>query len=445
VTAVMRRIAAVVLDRPWLLIGAAAVVAFALWAVDTRRQPHELKAAFAAGLSLSPGLDVQVDGVDVGKITSVDYVDGQALVGLGIRDATVWPLHRGTTAEIRFGTTVGNGTRTVQLHPGPASAPAIPDGGALGLKDTVSPVELDQFFDTMDKPTRASLQQALGGTADALAGGRGARLGEGIAASGGGLDAVGGVLHDLALEHDALARLLVNADRATQTLDARRPVIADLLGVAATTFDAFARNTEGVRDAIAGLPGTLRETRSTFARVNRSVPGLDALVRDVAPGAKALRTLAPAAVPAVRELRATAALGDGVLRSATAHAPTVTRLLDKGGPFLAKAGGVAQDLAPAVACVRPYAPEIAGFLSTWTGWAQNYDATGHYARTQILQGPTSVNSSPLTSAQLVATIPGLKYAMPRPPGLNEGQPLFLPECGAGPDALDPAKDPEARR
>ena len=37
---------------------------------------------------------------------------------------------------------------------------------------------------------------------------------------------------------------------------------------------------------------------------------------------------------------------------------------------------------------------------------------------------------------------GKKFALPRPPGLTAGQPWFLPDCGAGPDALDPTKDRE---
>jgi len=38
----------------------------------------------------------------------------------------------------------------------------------------------------------------------------------------------------------------------------------------------------------------------------------------------------------------------------------------------------------------------------------------------------------------------MTYGFPRPPGTDAGQPWFLPQCGAGPDALDPNKDPEAR-
>ena len=34
--------------------------------------------------------------------------------------------------------------------------------------------------------------------------------------------------------------------------------------------------------------------------------------------------------------------------------------------------------------------------------------------------------------------------MPRPPGETSGQPWFQPQCGAGPEALDPAQDQEAQ-
>ncbi|MEA2273229.1 MAG: hypothetical protein QOI98_1937, partial [Solirubrobacteraceae bacterium] len=51
--------------------------------------------------------------------------------------------------------------------------------------------------------------------------------------------------------------------------------------------------------------------------------------------------------------------------------------------------------------------------------------------------------TPLNSQQVTTVMKDrLKYAMPRPPGLNAGQPWFQPQCGAGPDSLDPSKDPE---
>ncbi|MGE4425086.1 MAG: MlaD family protein, partial [Solirubrobacteraceae bacterium] len=141
----MKRLGHIVLDRPWVIVLSLAAILLAWWAIGTRSQPHHVRVVFSAAVSLTPGLDVQVDGVDVGKVSDVDYRDGRAVVELGIDDDRVWPLRRGTTAEIRFGSTVGNGTRTVQLHPARRDAPEIPDGGVIGHRDTRTPVELDQF------------------------------------------------------------------------------------------------------------------------------------------------------------------------------------------------------------------------------------------------------------------------------------------------------------
>ena len=121
----MRQVRKLILDKPWSLIVIAGLVAFGYWAVQSRSTDHTVRAAFSSAVSVVSGLDVQIDGVDVGKVKKVEYEDGQALVDLGI-DADAWPLRRGTKAEIRFGTTIGNGTRNVALEPGPDSAPPIP-------------------------------------------------------------------------------------------------------------------------------------------------------------------------------------------------------------------------------------------------------------------------------------------------------------------------------
>jgi hypothetical protein len=98
-----------------------------------------------------------------------------------------------------------------------------------------------------------------------------------------------------------------------------------------------------------------------------------------------------------------------------------------------------------VGCIRPYAPELAGFSSTWSGIGSYFDKTGHYVRVNVIQTPVTPGTTE-TSAQVVAGSSGsLSYAMPRPPGLNAGQPWFQPQCGAGPGALDPSTDPEAGR
>jgi hypothetical protein len=129
--------------------------------------------------------------------------------------------------------------------------------------------------------------------------------------------------------------------------------------------------------------------------------------------------------------------------------------------------GVFKDLAPIVACLRPYAPELGGALVGGGGAHQNYDlanpATASLANVVRYVGRRTANgmveqhglratpmaatnslATPLNSAQFAA-ISGKKYAMPRPPGLMAGQPWFIPQCGITKDALDPSKDPETKR
>jgi hypothetical protein len=100
-----------------------------------------------------------------------------------------------------------------------------------------------------------------------------------------------------------------------------------------------------------------------------------------------------------------------------------------------------------LACLRPYGPEIMGQFSIWNAASSAYDRVGHYGRAMVQLTPPLGANSPRTSAELVKSRPpgAVKYAMPRPPGYNAGQPWFIPECGITKDALDPAKDPEARR
>jgi hypothetical protein len=155
--------------------------------------------------------------------------------------------------------------------------------------------------------------------------------------------------------------------------------------------------------------------------------------------------------------------GVATLTQATAAAPSITRLLNAGIPFMPKLQSVTSQLAPMVACIRPYAPELGGALVAGNSWISTYVLERPNAAPGVTfqgaqQGPFvrqhGVRAMPEASASSVHVIPpgfstqafinatGLQYAEPRPPGLSVGQPWFLPQCGAGPDSLNPAKDPE---
>src|SRR5438067_1919807 len=95
-----------VIDHPWQMVILALSVLFVWWAIGTRSQPHHVKASFPTAMNFAKGMDVQIDGIDAGKVSKVEYLDGHAVVDLGINEDRFWPLHVGTTVTQRWGTTI---------------------------------------------------------------------------------------------------------------------------------------------------------------------------------------------------------------------------------------------------------------------------------------------------------------------------------------------------
>lgn len=429
------------IGHPWVFIVLGLFVLGALWAKGTRTQPHEVRAVFDEGVSLYNGLDVRVDGLDAGKIKKVQNVDGKAIVTLGIKDDQIWPLHQGTKATIRFGSTIGNGTRIMELDPGPVSGPEIPDHGIIANADTVEATEFDDVFDLFNKKTRKALQGTLRGTGDTF-GPRAKPLRAGIQTTPGGLTAVGDLAGDLDADEPALHAFVANTDRVTGALATRRDQISSLVGVSAATFTTFAQNTRGISDSLDRFPSTVREARTTLARLDTSVGKVGDLVDDARPGARQLGLLARDLRPALASLKTTVPVAVSTFATARRASPDITTFLRAAQPFADKAGApVLGKLAPMVACIRPYAPEFAGVFSTWSSWSQGYDDVSHVGRVFGNAGTAGVTSLP-TNTQQYTSATGQDYALVRPPGFNAGKPWFQPECGVDQSGLDPARDPE---
>jgi ABC-type transporter Mla subunit MlaD len=440
-----------------------AAVVFALWAISTRSEPHHVRAEFSSAFNLVSGLPIDVDGLQVGKIASVQYdSDGGAIVDLGISNGRFWPLHRGTTVESRWGSTIGNGTRRLDLVPGPMSAPALPDGGIIDTADTLPAVDLDQVLNVFTADTRTHLTSMLGNLGSGVAG-QSQALHNGINYSPPAVTAANNVLTDLGSDTYALQGLVLNGDRLTAALASRAPAISDLVTVTAQTFGELSAHAAGVENTVQDLPGALTEARGTLARLDTSVGILTPLITELRPGAAELTPLAAAMRPALAELRSVVPIGVTTLRQATAAAPSITKLLAAGAPFMPKLQSVASELAPMVACIRPYAPELGGALVganswvstyvlerpnaapgvTFTGAQQGQFVRQHGIRAMVQASQTTLHLIPPgISTQAFINLTGKGYAEPRPPGLSVGQPWFLPQCGAGPNSLNPADDPE---
>lgn len=402
---------------------------------------HTLRAAFESAVQVVPGQAVRMAGRQVGSVRKVALADGEAVLDLRIDDSA-WPLHRGTVARLRYGAAAAYALRFVELAPGPKSAPTLRDGGILTSASTVTPVEFDQIYRIFGPRARRSLQGVLA-NGSAVLSGRSRHLARGVVEGSAGLQGTADLLGDVGRDPHALSMLVSAGHRTASALRRRDPQLRATVTNAAGTFDELARHAHAQQRALERLPAAFDSSRQSLARLDSSLGGLQALVDDLRPGAAELRRIVPAMRRTLTTLRRTAPLATQTLRSGARSAPSIGRFLGAGTPFMPQLGAAFERLAPMLACIRPYAPELAGFAGTWIGFQGNSDAVGRYARASEQKSLIPVGSSQ-TSKELVDTLKGrLFYAFPRPPGLNAGQPWFLPECGAGPSALDPAEDPEA--
>jgi phospholipid/cholesterol/gamma-HCH transport system substrate-binding protein len=406
-------------------------------------ESHELDATFLSAPNLVSGARVISGGVPVGTVDGVALRDGLADVRLRITDDRSWPLPRGTKAEIRWGGTVSYSNRYVQLLPGPAGNPALADGARLPTTDTVTPVEFDQLFNVFNASGRRGLATVVDNGSSTL-GGRAPALRSGIEATAPALDQIDGVLRALGEDPNALRTLVATGAQTAQAVRSRQAELVDLVNGAATTFRTIATNSSSTQATLAKLPGGLDTARQLLTRLDPTLTKLQGLVHDIRPGAAELHRLVTPLSSAITTLHTVAPDLDATLATVQHHGSAISELLDSARPVLSKLTPALEQSSPIAACVRPYTPEIASFVSTWLSMASFHDANSYYARV-FAQAFPFPNEQRLRSSQLVHTIPNLGYSLIRPPGYGAGgnQTWLQPQCGAGAGGLDPTQDPEA--
>jgi virulence factor Mce-like protein len=423
---------------------ALAAVAVLILGIDavTGGADYTLYAGFDSAIQMTPGQQVRIAGRPVGEISNVRLVDGQALVTLKITDGSVWPLPKGTYAVARWGSTTAYLGRYTELIPGPNHAGVLPDGGILSTRQDETAFELDQayrIFRGRTKTDAANLLNRLGETLN----GRAGQVSSGLDAAPGGLNQAADLMQELSANDYDLQTLAQAGNETVTALALRSSQLSDLVNHAAGTFDTFAQHTVDEQQALDRAPRAFDTATSTFARLDTSLTGLNRLVNDIRPGAPALVRLSGTAQTALATLRRVAPIATATLDNGISAAPSIRRLLSTGTSFMPPARRALTTFDPMISCLRPYAPDIAGFLTTWPGITKNYDAGGHYARSfELTVIPALYPGTPLNSQQALALSPGISYAFPRPPGLNDGHPYFIPQCGITPAALNPADDPE---
>jgi phospholipid/cholesterol/gamma-HCH transport system substrate-binding protein len=378
-----------------LVAAVVVVVVLLLRSGDT----HSYHVLFQNAGQLVKDDDVQVGGRRVGSVQDIKLTnDNQADVKISI-DSGYAPLREGTTALIRQTSLSGVANRYIALTMAPNNNRALSNGATIGAEKSTSPVDLDQLFDTLDKPTRKGLQEIIQGGATQYEG-KGELANQAAEYFNPALSTTRALVDQVTKDQDALSALLSNGADVTQALSERSDDITNLVTNANKTTAAIAQERAALSKDLERLPLTLRRANTTFVNLRSTLDDLDVLVaaskpatKDLAPLFRQLRPLVRDARPTIADLRTLINQpgADNDLTDLLNKAPSLTR---NATPAFNDATVALQKSIPVLSFIRPYTPELVGFLRDFGQGASNYDANGHYARIQPMFSPYSFVDNP---------------------------------------------------
>jgi phospholipid/cholesterol/gamma-HCH transport system substrate-binding protein len=304
-----------------------AVIAVACFFVFTLANPfsspYEFKATFANATNIGTGSPVRIAGVQVGKVTKIEPAGSDstaATLTMEISDRGL-PIHKDAYLKIRPRIFL-EGNFFVELQPGSPSAPELDSGKTIGMVQTDGPVQIDQVLTTLQKDTRANLQNLIKGYGDSIYGDpapgedddqdpevKGERasqaLNDSLKYSPGALKGTAQVNQALlgTQPHD-LSKLIAGTQRTSAKLASREGALKDLITNFNRTTAALADEQGNLRQTIVLIPRVLEAANPALDSLNRSFPPTRAFAREVLPGVRETAATINASFPWIAQTRA---------------------------------------------------------------------------------------------------------------------------------------------
>jgi virulence factor Mce-like protein len=266
---------------------------------------YQLDAEVPNAANLVRGNDVRMGGARVGvidEITPVNHKDGTVTAKLKLKlQTSVDPLPKNSTVLIRPRSALG--LKYVEITKGNLPVTGDDNGKRNGFADgatipirnaTPEPVEIDEVFNTFNKPTRAASETNLTEFGNALAG-RGQDLNDAIALAPSLLGNLIPVMNNLSDPATRLNNLFPALERAASIVAPAAQTQADLFVNLDTTFSALADVARPfIQDSISNGPPALNTAIRTFPFQRVFLANTEQFVRDLKPGIRALSRAAPA-------------------------------------------------------------------------------------------------------------------------------------------------------
>jgi ABC-type transporter Mla subunit MlaD len=360
---------------------------------------------------VQPRSVVRIGGVDVGQVDKVERYRNtkMSIVTMRIADRGR-PVHSDATLKIRPRLFL-EGNFYVDLHPGTAEAPELPDGGIIPITQTARPVQLDQILSSLQAPTRKSFQQTLHGFADALGSGKPT----GAQALNRTLRTSPQSLRDSAVvgealvgpEQNDLAQAIAGFAKAAKAVADNDAAATALVHDFQQTVNALAAKAPALSRTIELLGPTAVSARRGFESLNAALPATRRFARDLLPGVEATPAVIDAAKPWIAQAKPL--LGErelgGWLRDFRQLAPGLAGLAQGSKQFLPSiddfdrcitdvvlpAGNAEVDDGPFSAGVENYKELWYSFVAQ-AGEGAGFDGNGSFLRLIASPGANSVQT-----------------------------------------------------
>jgi phospholipid/cholesterol/gamma-HCH transport system substrate-binding protein len=237
------------------------------WAPFVGESFAHLSGDFTSAQAVTPGQGQAVDlaGVQVGKVGSVNLEGGHAVVGLEIQPKYLKVIHPDATLLLRPKTNLND--MVVEISPG--SAPGqIEDGANFPLSRTEPNVNFEAFLSTLDADTRQYLQLLVAGGAEGI-GGRGRQLSGALRRLQPFSHSLAKLNRAVAQRHVALARVIHDFSLLTTELGRHDAQVERFVTASDAALGNFAHRQRSIQESLVEFPATLSVLQAALASSNR--------------------------------------------------------------------------------------------------------------------------------------------------------------------------------
>ena len=237
------------------------------WLPFVGEEFEHISAQFSTAQAVTPGQGQAVDvaGIQIGKVTSVELQNGHALVGMDIEPKYMTLIHPDASSLLRPKTNLND--MVVEIEPGKEKG-HVEDGAEFTLAQTEPNTNLDAFLGTLDADTRQYLQLLVAGGAQGI-GGRGKQLGNALRRFGPFVHYTAKLNKAVAARHVALARTIHDFNLLTTELARREDAVKRFVTSSKSALGNFANQQESVQAAFREFPSALEAAKAGLASSNR--------------------------------------------------------------------------------------------------------------------------------------------------------------------------------